>query len=62
MARVIEVVVSPQGETTVHTKGYAGAECLQASQFLEQALGVPAAEHKTAEFYEDVTAGQHVQH
>ena len=29
MARVIEVVVSPRGETTVQTKGYAGADCLR---------------------------------
>ena len=52
MPRVIEVVVSPQGETTVQTKGYAGADCLQASKFLEQALGVVAADRKTAEFYQ----------
>jgi len=39
MSRLIEVIVSPQGETTVQTKGYAGADCLQASKFLEQALG-----------------------
>jgi hypothetical protein len=62
MPRVIEVLVSPKGETTVHTKGYAGAECLRASQFLEQALGVATAEHKTSEFYQDATAEQHVQH
>src|SRR6266850_1284097 len=38
MARIIEVVVSPTGETTVQTKGYAGSDCLQASRFLEEAL------------------------
>ena len=52
MSRVIEVVVSPTGETTVQTKGYAGGDCLQASKFLEQSLGVVAAERRTAEFYE----------
>src|SRR5208282_3195895 len=36
MPRLIEVIVSPQGEATVQTKGYAGADCLQASKFLEQ--------------------------
>ena len=41
MARVIEVTVSPQGEVTVQTRGYAGGECLRASKFLEQALGAP---------------------
>jgi hypothetical protein len=52
MARVIEVVVSPTGETTAQTRGYAGADCLEASRFLEQALGVTTADRKTAEFYE----------
>jgi hypothetical protein len=44
MSRVIEVIVSPQGETTVQTKGYAGANCQQASKFLEQSLGVVTSE------------------
>ncbi len=52
MPRVIEVIVSPQGETTVQTKGYAGTDCLQASKFLEQALGAVVSDHKTAEFYQ----------
>ena len=61
MSRVIEVVVSSKGETTVQTKGYAGADCLQASKFLEQALGVVSAERKSAEFYETAPTEQHVQ-
>ncbi len=61
MARIIEVVVSPTGETTVQTKGYAGDDCLQASRFLEQALGVSTAERTTAEFYESNPAQQQVQ-
>jgi len=61
MARVIEVVVSPQGETSVQTKGYAGADCLKASKFLEQALGIPSADRKTTEFYETMPTEQHVQ-
>ena len=40
MSRIIEVVVSPKGETTVQTKGYVAGDCLQASKFLEQALGI----------------------
>ncbi len=52
MPRVIEVIVSPQGETTIQTKGYAGTECLQASKFLEQALGIVTRDHKTAEIWE----------
>ena len=58
MPKIIEVVVSPSGQTTVQTKGYAGADCLRASKFLEQALGVVAADRTTAEFYQPVQAEQ----
>jgi hypothetical protein len=61
MPRVIEVTVSPTGETSIQTKGYAGADCLQASKFLEQALGVSTAEHRTAEFYQPTAEQQHVE-
>lgn len=53
--RIIEVVVSPKGEAVVQTKGFAGSDCLQASKFLEDALGVVSRDRKTAEFY---AAGQ----
>jgi hypothetical protein len=59
MSRVIEVLVSPEGETTVHTQGYVGGDCLQASQFLEQGLGVVLAERKTTEFFQTQQAAQH---
>jgi hypothetical protein len=60
MSRIIEVIVSPTGETTVQTKGYSGADCLQASKFLEQALGIVAADLKTAEFYQSSVGEQHI--
>lgn len=52
MSRVIEVTVSPTGEATVQTKGYVGGDCVQASKFLEQALGIATADQKTAEYYQ----------
>jgi hypothetical protein len=58
MACVIEVTVTPQGEVTVQTRGYAGADCLQASKFLEQALGIVSVEQKTAELYQITAAEQ----
>ena len=61
MPRIIEVTVSPTGEATVQTKGYAGADCLRASKFLEQALGVVAADRTTAEFYQQAAARQQIQ-
>ena len=59
MPRIIEVTISPQGEITVLTKGYAGADCLQASKFLEQALGATASDRKTSEFYQTAQTEQH---
>ena len=60
MPRIIEVVVSPTGEATVQTKGYAGADCLQASRFLEDALGAVTDDRKTTEFYQEERAEQHL--
>lgn len=61
MSRLIEVTVSPQGEVAVQTKGYVGGDCLLASKFLEQALGVVADDRKTAEFYQTTPAELHAQ-
>lgn len=61
MARVIEVIVSAKGETSVQTKGYAGADCLRASKYLEQALGVVSTDRNTGEFYLTTLTEQHVQ-
>ncbi|MBM4072694.1 MAG: DUF2997 domain-containing protein [Planctomycetes bacterium] len=61
MTRIIEVTVSPKGETSIQTKGYVAGACLQASKFLEQALGVVAKESKTGEFYAATQADQHVE-
>jgi hypothetical protein len=61
MPRLIEVIVSPQGEATLQTKGYAGPECLQASKWLEEALGTVVEERKTGEFYQVTPLEQHLQ-
>ena len=61
MNRVIEVIVSSTGETSVQTKGYSGTDCLQASKFLEQALGTRLSDTKTAEFYQAAINEEHVQ-
>lgn len=59
--RIIEVIVSPQGEATVQTKGYAGADCLRASKFLEDSLGVSTSDQKTSEFYQEASTQQQIQ-
>ena len=58
MTKTIEVIVSPRGETTMQTRGFAGSACLEASKFLEQALGAVTAERKTEEFYTTAQADQ----
>ncbi len=50
--------MSLQGETTVQTKGYAGADCLAASAFLERALGMTVNDIRTDEFYQPTTLTQ----
>jgi hypothetical protein len=51
--KIIEIVVSPTGESKVQTRGFTGGECKEASRFLEQALGQRTAETITAEFYQE---------
>ena len=58
MNKVIEITVSPKGEATVQTRGFTGPECREASRFIEQALGTPANERLTAEFYQGQQVGQ----
>ena len=58
--KVIRVIVGPRGETRVETKGFSGGECREASRFLEQALGQPASEQLTPEFYQAQSAEQQI--
>jgi Protein of unknown function (DUF2997) len=58
MNKTIEIVVSPKGEAVVQTKGFSGAECRLASQFVEVALGQRTAEQLTAEFHQGQQASQ----
>ncbi len=51
MSKTIEITVLPNGQTKVETKGFVGAECRQASQFIEKALGQQTDEVLKAEFY-----------
>lgn len=57
-SRIIEVLVTPTGETRIETKGFAGSTCRDASSFLEQALGQRVQEELTSEFHTEQSAGQ----
>ncbi|MGB3122272.1 MAG: DUF2997 domain-containing protein [Pseudomonas sp.] len=50
--KIIEVVVSPNGKSKIETKGFAGAECREASRFIEEALGAITSEQLTVEFHQ----------
>ena len=51
MSKTIEIIVSPNGQSRVETKGFAGSECRDASKFIEQALGERISDTPTSEFY-----------
>jgi hypothetical protein len=59
--RIIELVISPQGDVTLQTKGYQGSTCQQASKFLEQALGIVTADFKSSEHFQLQPMQQSVQ-
>ena len=58
--KTIVITVSPKGETRLETMGFSGAECRNASQFLETTLGTASQEQLTAEFHQvtSTTEGQ----
>ena len=58
MSKIIEIIVSPQGETTVTTRGFAGSSCQAASKLIEQALGQRTGERLTGEFYASQSVAQ----
>ena len=55
---IIEIFVSPEGQSTVRTHGFAGSSCRDASRFLEQAIGKRTGETLTAEFHQAESARQ----
>ena len=58
--KTIEITVTPQGETTVQTKGFGGSSCRDASSFIERALGERTSEKLTQEFYQPQATEQRV--
>ena len=58
---IIEIVISPTGQTRLETKGFAGAACRAASAFLEEALGQRQCERLTGEFFAQADQQQRLQ-
>jgi hypothetical protein len=59
--KIIEITVSPTGESTVQTRGFVGGECKEASRFIEQALGQRTGDTLTAEYHQGQQNAQEVQ-
>ena len=49
--KLIEIVISPAGETQLQTQGFQGSQCKAASTALEQALGLVTQNQRTTEYY-----------
>ena len=47
----IEIIVDTKGQSTVETKGFRGSECIEASRFIESALGKQVNQRTTSEFF-----------
>ena len=56
--KIIQILVSPAGTTTIETRGFTGSECREASKYIEVALGKQNEEQLTAEFYQMQQAEQ----
>ena len=50
--KLIEITISPEGQTRLETRGFSGATCQEASRLLERALGSATAEQLTSEYYQ----------
>jgi len=55
MKRLIEITVSPDGQTKIQTRGFTGRSCKEASRFLEATIGRWQSERLTSEFHQQST-------
>ena len=51
-SKTIEIIVQPDGQASVQTKGFTGPSCRDASRFIERALGKATGEQLTPEFHQ----------
>ncbi len=57
-SKQIEMLVTPSGEVTIKTVGFAGSSCQLADKFLRDALGVATSEVLTSEYHLPVNESQ----
>lgn len=54
----IEIIVSPTGDISIDAVGFKGADCEQATRFIEEALGQTRRSIKKPEYHQALRAGQ----
>ncbi len=57
-SKTIEIIVTPEGKSSVQTLGFTGTSCRDASRFIEQTLGQRTGEKLTAEFHQSESVQQ----
>ncbi len=60
-SKTIEIIIAPNGQSKVETKGFTGSECREASRFVELAIGQQTNEILKSEFHQTTTAQQQLQ-
>ena len=55
MNRTIEIIIATTGEIQIDAVGFKGADCEQATKFLEAALGVVGQKIKKPEYHQRST-------
>jgi hypothetical protein len=58
----IHIIIDPQGQVRLETKGFTGASCREASRSLEQALGLTESDQPTSELYQQATSQETERH
>jgi len=58
--KTIEITVSPEGATSIKTRGFTGGSCKDATRDLERALGVSGRESLLPEYFQRASTGDQV--
>jgi len=56
LKREMEIEIGRDGKVSIKVKGVQGAECMEFSQFLEEALGEKVEQELTSEYYQVPTS------
>jgi len=60
--KTIHLIIDPQGQVRLETKGFTGASCREASKAIEQALGLAESDRPTSELYQQAASQESAQH